>query len=397
MKNEDRRRILIKDAMILSMAGPKMDTGCMLLEGGKISEIAPRIPEDETMHVINARGAWTMPGLVEAHCHMGITEERKGIEGDDCNEATQPVTPYLRAIDAINPLDIAFKTAVRSGITSAMIGPGSSNVLGGLFVFMKTAGNRVDDMSVLFPAAVKAAFGENPKKTYGSNGNIPSTRMAIAFMLREALAEAVQYKKDKEAAIQGGQPFKEQIRTECYLPLLEGKIPLKTHVHRADDIQTAIRIAREFNIQLTLDHCTEGHLIPEQIAESGFPAIIGPSIASRNKIETQYLDFKTVGVLQKAGVKVAVTTDHPVSLIQYLPICAGLAAREGLGIEEGLKAITVSAAEICRVSDRVGTLEVGKDADVAIFDGNPMEIFTKTLYTIVDGKLEYSIEEEGKT
>lgn len=372
-----------------------MDSGCILCEDGKIAEIAFRIPEDDSMRVISAAGAWTMPGLVEAHCHMGITEERKGTEGDDCNEVTQPITPYLRAIDAINPLDISFKSAIRSGITSAMIGPGSANILGGLFVFMKTAGSRVDDMTVLFPAAMKAAFGENPKNSYGANGNMPSTRMAVAFMLREALTEAVQYKNEKEAALQKGEAFKEQIRLECYLPLLEGKIPLKTHVHRADDIQTAIRIAREFNIQLTLDHCTEGHLIPEQVAESGFPAIVGPSIASRNKIETQYLDFKTVGVLHKAGVKVAVTTDHPVSLIQYLPICAGLAAREGLDAEEGLRTITVNAAEICRVADRVGTLEIGKDADIAIYDGNPMEIFTRTLYTIVDGKIEFSRYEDS--
>ncbi|OQB23411.1 MAG: N-substituted formamide deformylase precursor [Firmicutes bacterium ADurb.Bin182] len=377
------------------MTGLNLDPGCVLAEDGKIAEIAARIPEDDTMHVIDACGAWTMPGLIDAHSHLGITEERKGKEGDDGNESTQPTTPYLRAIDAINPLDISFKTAVRAGITSAMVGPGSSNVVGGLFAFMKTAGNRIDDMIVLFPAALKAALGENPKTTYGSNGNMPSTRMAIAFMLREALYEGAKYKKDKDSARQSGQAFEEQIRLEPFIPLFEGKIPLKTHAHRADDIQTAIRIAKEFNISLTLDHCTEGHFIPEQIAESGFPAIVGPSIASRNKIETQFLDFKTVGVLHKAGVKVAVTTDHPVSLIQYLPVCAGLAAREGLGIEEGLKSITINAAEICRVSDRVGTLEVGKDADIAVFDGNPMEIFTKPLYTVIDGILRYSVDESG--
>ena len=189
--------------------------------------------------------------------------------------------------------------------------------------------------------------------------------------------------------MENGENFEVIFRKECWLPVINREIPLKAHVHRADDILTAIRIAKEFNLNLTLDHCTEGHLISEEIKESGFPAIVGPSLSIRNKIETQNADFKTAGILHKAGVKVAITTDHPVTRIQDLPICAGFAAREGLGVEEGLKAITINAAEICNVSDRVGSLEVGKDADIAIFDGNPMEVFTKTLYTIIDGEVVY--------
>lgn len=200
------------------------------------------------------------------------------------------------------------------------------------------------------------------------------------------------YAESKKAAEDKGEGFEEDFRKECWLPVINKEIPLKVHVHRVDDIQTAIRITKLFDLNLTLDHCTEGHLIVDEIKRSGFPAIVGPSLASRNKTETQYMDFKTAGILNKAGIKVAITTDHPVTLIQCLPLCAGIAAKEGLGVEEGLKAITINAAEICNVASRVGSIEVGKDADFAIFDGNPMEIFTNCLYTIIDGKIVYKAD-----
>jgi len=284
---------------------------------------------------------------------------------------------------------------VRAGITSVMAGPGSSNVVGGQFVFLKTHGTVVDDMIVKEPAAMKVAFGENPKTNYGGQNTMPSTRMSTASMLREEILAAKQYRTKKQSALQKDELFEIDYQKECWLPVLEGKIPLKAHVHRADDIATAIRIAKEHDLSMTLDHCTEGHLIASLVKESGFPAIVGPSIASRNKIEVRFMDFKTAGILHKAGVKVAITTDHPVSLIQYLPICAGLAAREGLGCEEALRAITINAAQICGVSDRVGMLKTGMDADIAIFDGNPMEIFTKTLYTIIDGEVVYRFDDRA--
>jgi imidazolonepropionase-like amidohydrolase len=339
--------------------------------------------------VIDAKGCWVMPGIIEAHCHIGISEEKVGTDGNDCNEITEPVTPYLKAIDAINPMDAAFHNAIKAGITSVMVGPGSSNVVGGQFAFIKTDGRKLDDMIVLEPAAMKIAFGENPKKNYGNNNMMPSTRMSVGAMLREELFYARQYYEQKTSAEKAGEAFEENPRRECWLPVFRKEIPLKAHVHRTDDILTAIRIAKLFDLNLTLDHCTEGHLIDTAVRESGFPAIVGPSLASRNKIEVQYSDFKTAGVLHKAGVKVAITTDHPVSLIQYLPLCAGLAAKEGLGIEEGLKAITINAAEICNVSHRVGSLAPGKDADIAVFDGNPMDTFTNCLYTIIDGNIVY--------
>ena len=259
-----------------------------------------------------------------------------------------------------------------------MVGPGSANAIGGQFAFIKTAGRCIDNMVVLAPAAIKIAFGENPMTNYGMNGNIPSTRMAIASLIREELFRARQYFEENGQKI---------FDMECYRALFEGNIPLKAHVHRADDIFTAIRIAKEFGLGLTLDHCTEGHLIAEEIAESGYPAIVGPSLASRNKKEVSLSDFKTAGVLQKAGVLVALTTDHPVSRIQYLPLCAALAAKEGLGTMDALRAITINAARICRVDHRLGSLKVGKDADLVIYDGNPLDITSSVIATIINGEI----------
>lgn len=382
---------------IKTMAGADVEDGYLRIADGKIAEIGKR--DEGNVHpasherVLEVPGGLIMPGIIEAHCHMGITEEKKGMEGDDCNETVNPITPYLRAIDAINTMDAAFDDAVRAGITSAMIGPGSSNVVGGQFAFLKTKGRRADDLVVKAPAAMKVAFGENPKVNYSGQGKSPSTRMAIAGMLRQELVRAVDYAGRKKAAEESGETFQPDFALEAWLPVLNGEIPLKAHVHRADDIFTAIRIAKEFHLRMTLDHCSEGHLIAEELAAEGYPAIVGPDLASRNKIEVQNMAFKTVGILNRAGLLTAITTDHPVSLIASLPLCAGLAVKAGLPLEEGYRAITINAAKICGVADRVGSLEVGKDADVAIFTGNPMEVFTETLYTIIDGNVVY---EAGK-
>lgn len=396
--------LFIANASLYPMAEKlpeKLEGGCVAVEKGKILRVGNDFSyenlcreygrtkqEQEKDIYVDAKGCWVMPGIIEAHCHMGITEEKKGMEGDDCNETVDPITPQLRAIDAINSMDAAFGDAVRAGITSAMIGPGSANVVGGQFAFVKTRGRRIDDLIVKAPAAMKVAFGENPKVNYSGQGKSPSTRMAIAAMLREELTKAVEYQKKKA----GKEAVETDFHYEAWLPVLEGKIPLKAHVHRVDDIFTAIRIAREFGLSMTLDHCSEGHLIAQEIKESGFPAIVGPDLASRSKIEVQNMAFKTAGVLNAAGVKVAITTDHPVSIIASLPICAGLAVKAGLPVMEGLKAITINAAQIAGVDDRVGSLEEGKDGDIAIFDGNPLEVFTNTMMTVIDGKAVYRKE-----
>lgn len=383
--------LLIRNGYIATMSGRDYERGSVLIDNGKIVAVGESIDLAlaHQAQVLDASGLVVMPGLIDAHSHIGITEEKKGSIDDDCNETGNPLTPTLRAIDAINPMDSAFHNALASGITSAMVGPGSSNVVGGQFAFIKLTGRSLDPMTVLFPAAMKIAFGENPKTNYGKNGNLPSTRMSIASMLREELFLAQSYKKKRDDAQKTGDFFEPDFRMESYMPIFEGKIPLKAHVHRADDILTVIRIAKEFSLSVTLDHCTEGHLIHQEIAASGFPAIVGPSLASRSKPEVESLDFKTAGILHKAGVLVAITTDHPVTRIQYLPLCAGLAAREGLDEYEALKAITINAARICRVSHRVGSLEPQKDADIAIFDGNPMDIFTHAVYTIINGEVVY--------
>lgn len=386
--------LYIVGGKIVTMEGNIWEKGYLGIENGKIKELGPMeagtpVPAMQGVQIINAEGCIVMPGLIEAHCHMGITEEKKGMEGDDCNETVDPITPYLRAIDAINPMDAAFDDAVRAGITSAMIGPGSSNVVGGTFVFVKTHGRSIDKLVVKNPAAMKVAFGENPKVNYSGQNKSPSTRMAIAAMLREELFKAKQYMEKKQ---KGMELSEQDFRYECWLPVLYGEIPLKAHVHRADDILTAVRIANEFHLSMTLDHCSEGHLIAKEVKESGFPAIVGPDLASRNKIEVQNMAFKTVGILNQEGVTTAITTDHPVSLIQSLPICAGLAVKAGMKEEEALRSITIYAARICRVDDRVGSLKVGKDADIAIFSGNPMEIATKTMCTIIDGEVIYADE-----
>lgn len=376
------------------MAGQDFPDGYVQIEAGKIVSVGKMEDCPETNgDILDVQGAFVMPGIVEAHCHMGITEEKKGMEGDDCNETVNPITPQLRAIDAINPMDAAFNDALAAGITSAMIGPGSANVVGGQFAFVKTHGRCIDHMIVKAPAAMKVAFGENPKVNYSGQGKSPSTRMAIAAMLREELTKAKDYREKREK--KDDEPI--DFRYECWLPVLRGEIPLKAHAHRADDILTAVRIANEFGLRMTLDHCSEGHLIMDELKEAGCPAIVGPDMASRNKIEVQNMAFKTAGLLAEQGILTAITTDHPVSKIQFLPICAGLAVKSGMAFEEGLRAITINAAKICGVDERVGSLAPGKDADIAIFTGNPMEVFTETLYTLIDGKIVYRKDEKCAT
>lgn len=372
--------LLIQNGLLYTMESEKAVHSDLLIADGKIAKIAKGISPTDRMQVIDAAGLRIYPGFIDAHSHIGISEEKKTGQGDECNENTNPITPCMRAIDAINPMDSAFHNALASGITGVMAGPGSSNPIGGQFAFLKTHGRCIDEMVVLSPSAIKLAFGENPMSCYGMNGNMPSTRMGVASLIREELHKARQYFD----AGSSGQP---SFAFECYRDLFEGRIPLKAHVHRADDIFTAMRIAREFGLGLTLDHCTEGHLIANKIAKSGYPAIVGPSLASRSKDEVSLSDFKTPGILQKVGVPVALTTDHPVSRIQYLPLCAGLAAKEGMGEWGALRAITLDAARICRLDHRLGSLKEGKDADIVLYSGNPLEIASSVSMTIVNGEI----------
>ncbi|MDO4800067.1 MAG: amidohydrolase [Bacillota bacterium] len=378
--------IHIKNATVYTMAGKPLKDTDLLIEKGKIKEIGKQLKAKKGAEVIDAKGKFVFPGFIDAHCHIGMWEEGIGFEGADGNETTDPVTPHLRAIDAINPRDEAFENALKGGVTTAATGPGSANVIGGYFAVLKLHGNRVDDMVINPALAMKCAFGENPKRVYNEKKQMPSTRMGTAAKLRETLAKTVEYKAKKDAAkgdLSKMPPY--DMKMEAMLPVIERKIPLKAHAHRADDIFTSIRIAKEFNTLLTLEHCTEGHLIADQLAKEGYPAVVGPSFGNKSKFELNQKTFETAGVLQKAGVKVAIMTDSPVIPLEYLGLCASLAHKAGMAEEEALKAITIRPAEILGLESRIGSLEVGKDADVVIWSKHPFDVQAVAETVIVNG------------
>ena len=379
--------LLIKNGYIKTMAGPDLPEGCVLIgDDGKITSIAESIEVPDAT-IIDAQGRLVTPGCVDAHCHIGLDNEACGWEGMDYNEMTDPVTPQMRAIDSINPMDEAFPNALRGGVTSACTGPGSANVVGGTFVAIKLAGKRVDKMIIKDSVAMKCAFGENPKRCYGQAGKkSPMTRMGTAAVLRELLFKTRRYLEDKEAGKNPGFDMK----LESMIPVIQGQMPLKAHAHRADDILTSIRIAKEFGLKLTLDHCTDGSLIADELAEEGYPAFVGPSFGSKTKIELSNKSFATPKVLTEAGVKVSIITDAPVIPLQYLPMCAALAAKEGLSYEDAWKSITINPAESIGIGDRVGSLEPGKDGDLVIWTADPMKTAGAESYmTILDGKIVY--------
>ena len=385
--------LLIKNGKIKTMSDSDIENGYVLAdENGKIVSVGEKIDEAPDMTVIDAHGRLVTPGCVEAHCHIGVDNTAMRWEGADYNEKSDPVTPHMRAIDGINPLDEAFEDAVRCGVTSACTGPGSANVVGGTFAAIKLVGKRVDKMIIKNPVAMKCAFGENPKGAYGQNGRkAPVTRMGTAALLRELLTKAKNYAEAKE---KGDNPTFD-IKLEAMIPVIKKEIPLKAHAHRADDIFTAIRIAKEFDVRLTLDHCTDGSLIADELAEEGYPAFIGPSFGKKSKIELSHKDFKTVSDLHSAGVPVSIITDAPVTPLQYLPMCAGFATKAGMPYDEAWKAITINPATQTGIGDRVGSLEVGKDADIVIWQDDPLTKIGATAYvTVIDGKIVYKSEEE---
>ncbi len=385
--------ILIKNAKIYTMAEGVVEKGSILIKDGKIEEVGKEIIAPLGVETIDAGGRMLTPGLIDAHCHLGLFEEGIGFEGDDGNEMIDPVTPELRAIDAINPMDISFREAYEGGVTTAVTGPGSANVIGGTFIAIKTFGDRVDKMVIKDPVAMKIAFGENPKRVYEAQKKSPMTRMATAAILRETLFKARSYMEKKENEDESKKPDFD-IKMEALIPVLKKEIPLKAHAHRADDIFTSIRIAKEFDVDLTLDHCTEGHLIVNELVKEGKSAIVGPTFGNRSKFELKNKSFETPRILVEAGVKIAINTDSPVIPLQHLALCAGLAVNSGLDEMEAWKSITINAAEISGISERVGSIEKGKDADLVIFDGNPLrDIDSKVFVTMIDGEVVYRREE----
>ncbi len=382
--------MLLKNGKILTMEGGSF-IGDIAVKNGKIADVGENLNTGDK-DIIDVTGCIVTPGFVDAHCHIGMWEDGMGKEGADGNEMTNPVTPQMRAIDGINPFDPCFAEACAAGVTCAVTGPGSANVIGGQFVAMKTHGRTIEDMIIKEPVAMKAATGENPKRVYGEKKATPSTRMATAAILRQALADAEDYAKKLELGKDDPSKLPSRdLGKEAMLQVLRRELTLKVHAHRKDDILTALRIAREFNIKITIEHCTEGYLIAdilkEQIEQLGAGIIIGPLLSERSKIELRNLSFIAPVRLHEAGVKFAMMTDHPVIPLQYLPVCAALAVREGLPEEEALKSITISAAQIAGIDDRVGSIKIGKDADIAVFGGNPLDFRTRCLLTVVGGEI----------
>ena len=380
--------ILIKNGYIKPMVGADIENGCVLIgDDGKIVAIGAELTAPADCIVIDAEGRLVTPGCVDAHCHIGLDNEGMGWEGRDYNEIVEPLTPQMRAIDSINPQDEAFGLALQGGVTSACTGPGSANVVGGTFVAIKLSGKRVDKMIIKNPLAMKCAFGENPKRCYGQGlKKSPTTRMATAALLRELLFKARNYQQEKDA---GKNPAFD-MKLEAMLPVMRGEIPLKAHAHRADDILTSIRIAKEFGVKLTLDHCTDGAIIADELAQEGYSAFVGPSLGNKSKIELQNKSFTTPAVLHEAGVPISIITDAPVIPLQYLPMCAGLAVNAGLDEEVAWRAITINPAVQTGIGDRVGSLEPGKDGDVVIWAANPLTTVGGEAYTtLVDGKVVY--------
>ncbi|MFQ6052651.1 MAG: amidohydrolase [Candidatus Bathyarchaeia archaeon] len=386
--------IAVKGGKILTITNGTIERGTVLIDGGKIVDVGADVEVPEGAKVFDASGKVVMPGLVEAHCHIGIWEEAVGWAGSDGNEMTDPATPQMRAIDAIkaNADEKGLEAALKAGVTTVQIMPGSANVIGGTGVVVKTAPKVVvDEMILRDPSGMKIAFGENPRRVYGQEQKkMPSTRMGVAAILREWLTKARSYMEKKERFRDDPEKMPERDpKLEALELVLRGEIPLRAHAHRADDIATAVRIAEEFGVEISWEHATEGHRVAEWIAEKGVPAVWGPSLTARGKWEMRELSFETPRRLHEAGARFAIQTDAVGQSIAFLPICAAMAVKHGLPYDAALRAITITPAEILGVADRVGSIEKGKDADLRILDGDPLEIQTKVETVLIDGEIAY--------
>ncbi len=383
--------MLITNGRIYTMEGRSIESGWVRIENGLIVSCGvtgsePAFDGDK----LDAGGGFVLPGLIDAHSHLGMWEDAMGFEGADGNEETDPLTPELRAIDAINPMDRCFSDALKAGVTTVMTGPGSANPVGGQFVAIKTAGRRVDDMIVKFPAAMKFAMGENPKTVYHEKNRAPVTRMAVASIIREALFKTREYIEKQERAKKDPEKTPDfNFKYEALAPLLRGEMTAHFHAHRADDILTAIRIAKEFNLQYVIVHATEGHLIADILVKENTRVITGPSLSERSKPELKNLTFETPGLVSKLGLMTAICTDHPVIPLSYLMLCAALACKEGMDENLALSAVTLSAARIAGIDERVGSLKAGKDADIVIYDRHPFELLSRVKTVVISGERAY--------
>ena len=377
--------MIIKNGSVNDAVNREAYVADIRITDGKIAEIGRDLTVNEGEEVIDATGLNVYPGFVEAHCHLGLDGYGIGFEGADYNEPGDICTPHLRSEDSFNPLDPTVRSAARGGVTSVATGQGSANAIGGTWIAVKTVGNCVDDMIIKTPVAMKCALGENPKRCYREKGN--AARMSTASVIRNMLFKAREYLNKKEKA--GDDIFKQpafDFKCEAMIPVLKKEIPLKIHAHQANDILTAIRLAKEFDVNLTIEHVTEGHLIADKLAEYSYPLAVGPSLTHASKFELQNKSWTTPGILAAKGCQVSIITDSPVIPQEYLPLCAGLAVKAGMDPFEALKAITINPAKQIGISDRVGSIEIGKDADIVITDGDPMVSSTAIKKVFINGE-----------
>ena len=383
--------MLIINAKIYTMAGSVVDNGWVQVNGGEIADVGnmDQPPESSSQTIIDAKGKWLFPGFVDAHTHLGMWEDGLGFEGDDGNEDTDPSTPQLRAVDAINPMDYCFTEALEAGITTVITGPGSANAIGGQMAAIKTMGKRIDDMIVKAPVAMKFALGENPKTSYHGKSQSPVTRMATASIIREQLNKAKRYEEELQAAAKDPELEEPEYDAKCeaLIPLFRKEIKAHFHAHRCDDIFTAIRIAKEFDLEYVIVHGTQGHKATDVLVKEEVDVLAGPVLCDRSKPELKDLTPANPGILDRAGIRTAVVTDHPVIPIQYLPLCAGLAVREGMDWESAIRGITIVPAQICGIDRQVGSIEPGKDADLVLFDGDPLTFKAKPSLVICNGQI----------
>ena len=385
--------ILIKNANLISMEDINYEICDILIEGKIIKQVGKLNEKDyQNIQVIDASGRYVTPGLVDPHCHVGMIESTIGWAGSDCNEMSNPITPELRAIDGVKPHDECFKEAIESGVTTVCTGPGSANVIGGTFCALKTVGKTVEDMVLVEELAMKLALGENPKRVYGNSKTSPSTRMASAALLREWLFKAKKYyekKKQYNEDLLNGKEAKEpefNMKLESLSRVFDN-LPVKIHAHQADDIATAMRIAKEFNLNMTVEHCTEGYLIPEALKQNNQKVIIGPTLGNKSKYELKEKSFKSAKVLKDNNIEFAIMTDHPVIEQKHTLVQVALFVKEGLDELEGLKAVTINAAKLCHIDQRVGSIKEGKDADIVIWSKHPLDIMTKPEYVLLNGEV----------
>jgi imidazolonepropionase-like amidohydrolase len=385
--------IAITGGYVVPVDGEPVEGGTVLILDGKIVAVGASVDIPDGVEVVDADGAWVLPGFVEAHAHIGVHEEAEGWAGQDTNEMTDPVGARMRALDAINPADLGFADALSGGVTTAVIKPGSGNPIGGQTVAVKCWGRTVDEMLVREPVSVKSALGENPKRVYGEKGKLPSTRQGVAAVIRDELTKAQDYLAKKAEAEAEGKAFERDNTLEILGKVVSGELPWCQHAHRADDIATAIRLSEEFGYKLILNHGTEGHLIADVIADKQIPVIIGPLFTARSKVELRNRGLRNPGILARAGVELAITTDHPVVPIHFLVHQATLAVKEGLDSDVALRSITTNAARIMGLDDRVGSLKPGLDGDVVIWSGDPLDVMSRALHVYVQGREVYTWNE----